>query len=382
MCLIYQWYVNGDENGKRLSAGAIAKRLSEMKIPTPGETNPGYHRKRDSGMWHAFGVIEIISREVSAGIWRYGVRIGATRNQRPEEEWIVVEVPPLVDRELWDKAQEQRQLNKQFSRRNAQHDYLLSGMIRCACGRAMSGEFFSDHQYYTCGWRNNHHPEMEERTCFARSVRADAVEVDVWESIEGLFSDLNKLEHHLRLAQKEELEAINPKIEELNAVESMIASTEQEAVEIGQALRRATGLVARSIEQNMAEVNMRYEALCKRRDELTEDLSMTRLTDTAIEELLQFAQDISIGIENADFETKRRNLQLLKVRVTVDKGMFTINCIAGVITGELRKLPRAPNGGIASDSRSQARALPGCRFRADRLRPGRLCLQIRAGQGG
>lgn len=347
--LVFQWYVTGDETGQRLSAGKIAKRLSELHVPTPGETNSGYHRKRDACMWHPFAVLTIIERETYAGIWRFGVRIGPTRNKRPKEEWIEIEVPPLIDRATWETAQELREQNKQFSRRNAKHDYLLSGLIRCACGSAMSGEFFSDHQYYTCTWRNNHHTYLEDRTCKARSVRADAIEEDVWESIVSLFANLDTLERHLRIAQQEELAALDPKVEELNAVEAMIVQAEADALEIGQALRRTSGLVAKSLEQNMNEVNSRYDALCKRREILQSELSVTRLTDSAIQELVEFAQDVFVGIENADFQTKRRNLEMLKVRVEVDKGRFTTNCLAGQITGEIRTLPKITKSGIVTD---------------------------------
>ncbi len=343
--LIYQWYVYGDESGQRLSAGGVAKRLSEMRIPTPGETNSGYHRSRRSGMWHAYTVLSVIERETYAGIWRFGVRIGPTRNERPKDEWIEVEVPPLVDRETWEAAQELRGQNKLFSRRNKQHDYLLSGLIRCVCGRAMSGEYFSDHQYYTCTWRNNHHSHLEERTCWARSVRADAIEEDVWDSIIDLFSNLEKLEKQLRIAQQEELNALDPKLEELNAVEAMMAQTEADAVEIGQALKRATGLVAKSLEQNMTEVNQRYDALCKRQGTLQTELSVTQLTDDAIQGVIEFAQDVFVGKENADFHVKRRNLEILNVQVVVDNGRFTIYSSAGEISGEIRKLPKATGGG-------------------------------------
>lgn len=354
--LIYQWYVYGDESGQRLSAGGIAKRLSEMRIPTPGETNSGYHRSRGSGMWHTYTVLSVIERETYAGIWRFGVRIGPTRNERPKEEWIEVEVPQLVDRETWEAAQELRGQNKRFSRRNKRHDYLLSGLIRCVCGRAMSGEYFSDHQYYTCTWRNNHHSHLEERTCWARSVRADAVEVDVWDSIIDLFSNLEKLEKQLRISQQEELNALDPKLEELNAVEAMMIQTEADAVEIGQALKRATGLVAKSLEQNMAEVNQRYDALCRRQGALQTELSVTQLTDGAIQGVIEFAQDVFVGKENADFHVKRRNLEILKVQVVVDKGRFTIYSAAGEISGEIRKLPKAtrwggPGGGGVTNLR-------------------------------
>ncbi|HMN13296.1 MAG TPA: recombinase family protein [Bellilinea sp.] len=367
--LIYQWYVYGDESGQRLSAGGVAKRLSEMRIPTPGETNSGYHRSRGSGMWHAYTVLSVIERETYAGIWRFGVRIGPTRNERPKEEWIEVEVPPLVDRETWETAQELRGQNKLYSRRNKQHDYLLSGLIRCVCGRAMSGEFFSDHQYYTCTWRNNHHSHLEERTCWARSVRADAIEADVWDSIIDLFSNLEKLEKQLRIAQQEEVAALDPKLEELNAVEAMMVQTEADAVEIGQALKRATGLVAKSLEQNMTEVNQRYDALCKRQGTLQTELSVTQLTDDAIQGVIDFAQDVFVGKENADFHVKRRNLEILNVQVVVDNGTFTIYSSAGEISGEIRKLPKATrwggsgggsttNDGGVTNLRSLKRSLP------------------------
>jgi len=351
--LIYQWYVFGDETGQRLSAGKIAKRLSEMQVPTPGETNPGYHRKRPSGMWHAFTVLSIIAPETYAGIWRFGVRIGPTRNQRPKEEWIEIEVPALVDRTIWEMAQEIRKHNKQFSKRNKKHDYLLSGLIRCACGRAMSGEFFSNHQYYTCSWRNNHHTHLEERTCRARSVRADAVEVDAWECIENLFGDLDNLEKQLRIAQQQELTTLDPKVEELSAVVAMIVQAEADAVEIGQALRLADGLVAKSLKRDQDEVNSRYEALCKRRDNLQSELAVRRLTDNAIQEFVEFAQDVFVGIQNADFQTKRRNLEMLKVHVQITNGKFKIECLAGEFTGEIRKLPivRKPGGGSVTNSR-------------------------------
>lgn len=356
--LIFQWYVIGDETGQRLSAGKIAKRLSEMQVPTPGETNAGYHRKRKAGMWHPYAILDIIARETYAGIWRYGVRIGPTRTKRPKEEWIEIEVPALVDRKIWETAQELRERNKQFSRRNSKHNYLLSGLIRCACGKAMSGEFFSNHQYYTCTWRNNHHAKLEERTCKARSVRADAIEVDVWESIVSLFANLDALEEHLRIAQQEELAAFDPKVEELTAVEAMVIQTEADALEIGLALRRASGLVAKSLEQNMNEVNLRYDALCRRRETLQSELSITRLTDNAIQELVEFAQDVFVGKENADFLTKRRNLEMLKVQVEVEQGHFKINCLAGQITGEIRKLPIATKSGIVTDLRCTEADLP------------------------
>jgi hypothetical protein len=78
-----------------------------------------------------------------------------------------------------------------------------------------------------------------------------------WEAIESLFGDLEKLENQLRIAQQQEFAALDPKMEELRAVEAMIAQAEADAIEIGRALREASGLVAKSLKQNMDEVNLR-----------------------------------------------------------------------------------------------------------------------------
>jgi hypothetical protein len=164
---------------------------------------------------------------------------------------------------------------------------------------------------------------------------------------------------------------LDPEMEELRAVNPMIAQAEADALEIGHALRQATGLVAKSLKQNMDGVNLRYEALFGRRKVLQSEVAETKLTDTAIECLVQFAQDVFVGIKEADFRTKRRNLEVLQIRVVVDSGKFTIESLAGKITGEIRKLPivKKPGGGSVTNSRSPAPASRGYRFPAGPLLP-------------
>ena len=293
--LIYQWYVDGDEEGKRLSIAAIAKRLSEMKIPTPGERRAGYNRTRESGMWNVNEVLIVISDEVYAGVWRFGMRIGGSHNLRPPEEWITVNVPAIIDRTTWEAAQKQKSRNKAFAKRNAKHDYLLSGLLRCGeCGSSMCGGYFGEHCYYSCNRANNHHAGLE-KSCKARRIRADAIEVDIWDSVVNLFADTPELERLLRVAQEEELQTLDPKREELAAIEGMIVDAEHEATEIGQALKRAVGIVGKKLAQDMANVNQRYEALQKRQAELQAEVNFVRLTDVAIEDAIRYAEDVRVG---------------------------------------------------------------------------------------
>ena len=169
------------------------------------------------------------------------------------------------------------------------------------------------------------------------------------------------------------MSAFDPKQEELNAVIAMIEDTEKEAVEVGRALRYASGIVARKLKQNIEEIDRRYEALVERKEELEDDLSTTKLTDEAVDDLLQFAEDAFLGIENADFETKRRTLEMLQVVVTIKDKRFYVNSIAGTWEGEIRKLPRSrgvsqpekeEKEGVETDLHLPKQSLLGCRFLA------------------
>ena len=70
-------------------------------------------------------------------------------------------------------------------------------------------------------------------------------------------------------------------------------------------------------EAEMVDVNQRHEALIKERDEFQRALSTSTLTDEQITALLQYREDVVIGLQQPTFESKRRNLELLQVSVTV-----------------------------------------------------------------
>ena len=353
--LIFKWYVNGDESGKRLSAMAIARRLSEMRAPTPGELQRGYHRKRNAGMWHACKVLEIISHEVYAGVWWYGGRIGYSRKRRPREEQIAVSVPAIVDRAIWEQAQAQRQRNKVFSFRNAKHDYLLHGLITCACGYALCGNFFSNHRYYTCASKQNHFSRLEWRTCRQRSVRADAIEADIWDEIKGLFQDLTKLRKDLKAAQQSADDKLAPLRDKLQITDDFIKHFQSEADKIAAALpdTEKGGTVRKSLKEQEIQVNARLDELAKQRGKLIAEIGASQVTDERIEMIMTFADKVKRGIERANYHSTRRFLEALDVLVTINAGKYHVKCIVGEKDGEIRKLPKAGKVGTAMSSHSR-----------------------------
>lgn len=60
--------------------------------------------------------------------------------ERPQEEWIKVSVPAIVNSELWDLANRVLDRNKIMSKRNGKEHYLLTGLLKCAsCGYSYVG---------------------------------------------------------------------------------------------------------------------------------------------------------------------------------------------------------------------------------------------------
>ena len=252
--LIFTWYVYGDESGKPLPQLAIAKKLEAMGIPTPGES--GYSSHGSRGIWSYSTVATILLNETYAGTWWYGRRSGALRKRLPKEKQILVSVPPIIDRETWERAQAQRARNKKSSRRNAKNDYLLRGMIMCGCGRRMTGlaSGRSLHRHYRCTGA----PYIK-RDCHEKYVRADYLEMQVWNGLKGFFTDLDRLEEDLEAAQQREESDQEPIRAELKTTEDFIAETEQEIEEIATALRKAKGKVSESLQRQQDDANARYE---------------------------------------------------------------------------------------------------------------------------
>ena len=92
---------------------------------------------------------------------------------------------------------------------------------------------------------------------------------------------------------------------------------------------KASGAVGRALEEKTREVNARFDALTRRRDELQAELTKRQLTDEAVNAALSFRQDVVAGIQDPTFETKRRVLEMLGVQVKIEAGTYRVNCRVG-----------------------------------------------------
>ncbi|MEW5720112.1 MAG: hypothetical protein AB1817_15915 [Chloroflexota bacterium] len=112
----------------------------------------------------------------------------------------------------------------------------------------------------------------------------------------------------------------------MSRYEDFIAEADREADEIALAMRQAKGRVGISLQKQQDDLNARLEGYHKRRGELIAELGARRLTDDAIQDIIEFARDVRTGIDEADFETKQKIFELLDVKVRVNDDKAQVSC--------------------------------------------------------
>jgi site-specific DNA recombinase len=318
--MIFDWYVNHG-----LSCQRIADCLTELATPRPGESLNWKKARGKSCKWESVAVQRIIKDETYAGVWRYGRLIGGKGNQKPRpiEEQIPVQVPAIVSREVWELAQQRRAYNTKFSKRKMKREYLLRGLIFCGCGRGMvgTGRTFAGRVYY-CTRR--YHPYGGE-FCKEPFVKGQIVESITWGYVLRLLTDADEFEARLRDAQAIESQQMQPRQKELEHITALLADTEYEAEQIAEIAKNIEGIVWKKLRAQSDEVNRRYQVLEERKAKLEEELRL-ELTDSTIDDLLQFRETVAVGLNNPTPEECRLWLELLQTKVIVTNGIALVTC--------------------------------------------------------
>ena len=94
---------------------------------------------------------------------------------------ITIPCPPIVSRELWQKAQDGIAHKVKFSTRHASHFYMLGGgLMECKyCGERLFGITSHGITYYTCYGTYRYHKQCRD----PKAIRGDKLEREVWDRI-------------------------------------------------------------------------------------------------------------------------------------------------------------------------------------------------------
>lgn len=205
-------YRRTDEGKAVLQAdeAAVVKRIFRMAteedrgiryiadvLDVAGVTPPGGRR------WWPNAVARILSCTTYTGMYHYGRREhvkvhgkGIRISDLPEADHIAIAVPVIVTQATWDRAQtagKRRKRSRSASVVSRQKlNYLLAGLLSCACGSTMNGTSNGKRRHYVCRSHLTRPKALADWPTGCRAkpyVNAEALDERVWAELSAFIAD-------------------------------------------------------------------------------------------------------------------------------------------------------------------------------------------------
>lgn len=146
-------------------------------------------RTRDGCLWDASSIKRIVKNPAYKGqfTWNKSSKAGGIKDL---DEWIVLEEAhePIIDPELYDKAQLVLGSKQTMRGPSVKSPYLLSSIIKCGhCGHNMIGEK-KKHKSGKIYWRYVCGKHLNNKMCFYNFVHKEEIETLVFNEIRNIIS--------------------------------------------------------------------------------------------------------------------------------------------------------------------------------------------------
>jgi len=328
--LIFEWYVRGDERGQRLGAYQIARRLSEMKVPTKDDSAGYVKRKKDFGVWGKSTVQRVLTNEAYVGIWHWGRtrKTSKTTNvRRPSSEWISMEVPAIISEDLFRAARQQAEQNKKGASRNTHRQYLMQGRLVCAvCGMRFRVDWDKrilgpeKGHYYCGGQKLDGSRDYKTKTC-SRFIRQEMLDAAVWELYKSILRNPDFILEGISTYQtKMEAEASTLK-ERRASIEAKMNDVDAQRRRLLDLYLSNDGIPKELLTEKLAELAQRNHQLAREAEDLDKRIASNyTVGEETIAAIRAYCVQAEKGLDGLTFEEKRRALEVLNVTAVLKRG--------------------------------------------------------------
>lgn len=184
-------------NGQFKGINGIALYLTKSGVPTK--------KKRGRGIWHREVVRQILMNEIYTGKYsqnKYNTE-GMLGNKfktdnkvrmtiRPEEEWITVSCPIIIDKAQFDFAQKLIQTSKRRWSGQSRYQYLLSGLVRCNnCNNTMIGRHDKQWSKYLFIYSDKKSVAGAKHKGCGTQIKCEDLDNYIWEEISKIIDQYN-----------------------------------------------------------------------------------------------------------------------------------------------------------------------------------------------
>jgi site-specific DNA recombinase len=286
----------------------------------------GYPNKR-GGHWYVSTIQRILNNETYTGTYHAALAHwkDGKRTARPRSEWIPIEVPAIISRPLFDRANACIWQNKKYSNRNRRHPHLLTGFITCAhCGAsykswAKESEAHRTYRYYSCPMRTNHYRTQGQPRCNNSACKGTYLDDDVWALVVEALTTRAVLHEdeiaHARITHAPHQQALHASVQALERLDKeearLISAYRIEAITIDQ------------LQEQMTDIRRKRTQEEARKQEA--ETALTRLTIITQEELSAIdALRRDISTLTFTLDNRRAILKLLRFQGVIDGPTLSI----------------------------------------------------------
>lgn len=325
---IYTWCVKED-----MGPHSIAKRLNSLGIPSP-----------KGSIWQRGTVKRILQNTAYIGQlilqkWdQRGVKANRFRPPEerarvhlyPKEHWVTVQVPAIIDENLWNAVQERMACAKRLRPGRAVVNYLLSGLVRCGmCGSSIHGFRGNVHRrhntYYVCTARNPGIPGRPK--CLQPYIRQDVLEHQVWSRVVLWVQNPDEL--YAALKEQQGKKFVDTDQNELTIIDNELASITQERSRLLNVLQKGLAPEA-EIEARLMSLRSRETRLIERKSQINSRLTIVRRMPTPLD-IRHALESVRASLDNLDFQGRKRLVRMLIDQVILMPNEITILARAPII---------------------------------------------------
>src|SRR5437899_8203300 len=229
----------------------------------------------------------------------------------PQEEWLPIPVPALVEPEVFAAVQEQLRENQRHARQSPRGAlYLLQGLVQCQhCGYAYYGKRLSPsarkgkprtYAYYRC-LGTDAYRFGGERICQNTQVRTDRLDVAVWGEVCTLLAHPERLAEEYRRRLQPDTRTQRPA---LDTVEAHLGKLRQGLARLIDSY--AEGLIDKhEFEPRIGRLRQRIGALEAQAHELADAALLQSELRLVVDRLETFAAQVQDRLATAEWATER-----------------------------------------------------------------------------
>jgi len=330
----YEWLVY-----EQLPLREITRKANELKIPSPLSSSES--KRASTGLWYPRTVGRILSNETYTGIKYLGKYKKSPRNFKmetdsrninPENEWVAVNILPIVSEEMFLSALRQLKRNSELAARKKIRDYMFSGLLHCSdCGFKLRGGFAkptsktsTGSRFYLSQLSGRDSKYIDSKKCNYCGSVSESRLMPIWYALEKIVLNpdivFKKLEKH------SEKDTDESKQENLQSVKMKREELDKERQRLNIAFIDVGSIDSREYKTKLKIIDEKLNLLVQEETNLVGTLlSKEEQVDGKVK-LKKLFKQYKKNIENASYEKKMQILQIFvnSIDINLANNMATV----------------------------------------------------------